>query len=74
MTITVEAEIGAAARIVAAVALHAVFDAARALGLVGDDGAEQQTADHAGRDRAIVPTAIAAIIAAAAPVPYLDDQ
>lgn len=59
MAVAVVTHVGAAARIVAAEALHAVFDTALTLllllRLVGDDGAEKQPAQQTGSGGAVIP-------------------
>jgi hypothetical protein len=57
MTPAVIAEKSHAFGIVAAIALHAVLDPLTALGFVGDDGAEHETAENTGSNRAAVSAA-----------------
>ena len=57
MPVTVEAEIGARAGIVATEAPHTVFNGLLVLRLTRDHGAEEQAADDAGGGGAIVATA-----------------
>ena len=81
MTPAVIAEKSHAFWIVAAIALHAVLAPLSALGFVGDDGAEHETAENTGSNRAAVsaaapatPTAPATSAGPAAPALNLNDQ
>ena len=64
MAVAVIAEIGAAAWVIAAEAAHAIIDGAALVRLIGDDGAENQTADNAGSHRAAIVATITPIAAA----------
>ena len=75
MAIAVIAEIGAAVRIVAAEAPHAVIDGpAAALRLAGDDRAEHQPANNAGGDARAIVAAIVMSVAAAIAAPILNGR